>query len=170
MTTLLFLATISIWRMGGDIRIDDAPNGASLHTMGGNIRITRAAGEVVAKTMGGNIDIRSLEGSIEATTMGGRIRVNVDGNGPGRNLELQSYGGEVELTLPADFSGEFTIELEESESPHEIISDFPLNVKQSTRTRLFSSHDVQTATGRAGTGANRVRITTAGSDIIIRKK
>jgi DUF4097 and DUF4098 domain-containing protein YvlB len=170
MSTFLLLATISIWRMGGDIRLDDVPNGASLHTMGGNIRITRGAGNIVAKTMGGNIEIRSLTGSVEANTMGGTIVVNVDGNGAGRDLDLNSLGGEVEVILPADFSGEFSIELEEGETPHSVISDFPLNVQQSRRTHWFSQHYVQTATGRVGSGANRVHITTVGSDITIRKK
>ena len=170
MTTLLLLATISIWRMGGDINLDDAPNGASLHTMGGNIQINRAAGNVVAKTMGGNIDIRSLAGSVEATTMGGQIYVSVDGNGPGRDLDLRSFGGEIELILPADFNGEFSVELEEQESPHTVTSDFPLSVQQTTRTHWFSRRYVQTATGRVGSGVNRVRITTVGSDITIRRK
>jgi len=170
MTTLLLLAAISIWRMGGDIPLDDVPNGASLHTMGGNIRITHGAGNIIAKTMGGNIDIRSLAGSVEATTMGGTIFVNVDGNGPGHDLDLRSLGGEIELILPADFSGDFSVELEEGESPHTVASDFPLTVHQSTRTQWFTQHYVQTGTGHVGNGANRVRISTVGSDITIRKK
>ena len=54
----LLLATISIFRMGGDISVDDAPNGAALRTMGGDIRVTHGAGRIIAKTMGGNIEIR----------------------------------------------------------------------------------------------------------------
>lgn len=49
--TVLLLATVSIFRMGGDIRVDDAPDGAALRTMGGDIRVTRGAGRIVAKTM-----------------------------------------------------------------------------------------------------------------------
>ena len=37
--TLLLLATVSIFRMGGDVVVADAPQGASLRTMGGNIRV-----------------------------------------------------------------------------------------------------------------------------------
>jgi DUF4097 and DUF4098 domain-containing protein YvlB len=173
MTTLLLLATISIWHMGGDIDIADAPNGAWLYTMGGDIRITRGAGNIIAKTMGGNIDIRSLTGSAEAGTMGGRIRVVVDGRGPGHDLDLHSLGGEVELTLPADFDGTFDLELEEGDTHCDlhVISDFPLSVRESKRVRFFgSNHYVQTATGRTGAGTNHVRITTVGSDITIRKK
>lgn len=173
MTTLLLLATISIWRMGGDIQVADASGGASLYTMGGDIRIERGAGRIVAKTMGGNIEIRSLAGSAEVSTMGGTVRVNVDGNGPGWDLDLHSLGGEIELTLPADFNGEFSVELEEGDRMHDlrVVSDFPLNIQESSQARFFGSrHYVQTATGRVGTGGNHVRITTVGSDITIRKK
>jgi len=38
------------------------------------------------------------------------------------------------------------------------------------RMGWFTRHYVQTATGRTGSGANRVRTSTAGCDITIRKK
>ena len=173
MTTFLLLATISIWRMGGDIKLSEAPNGANLHTMGGDISVDRAAGKVVAKTMGGNIDIRALSGSAEASTMGGEIHVSVDGRAAGRDLDLYSMGGEIELTLPADFDGVFTVELEEGDGNqnHRVISDFPLIMSESTHWRFFGgSRVVRTATGRIGSGTNRIHITTIGSDITIRKK
>ena len=174
MPTLLLLASISIFRMGGDIDLADVPNGAALRTMGGDIHITRAAGKVIAKTMGGNIEIRSINGSATASTLGGDIRVTVNGRGAGHDLDLYSMGGEIELMLPADFDGDFTVELEEgdgSDQDHRVISDFPLNTHESTHWRFFGGrHAVHTATGRSGSGANRVRITTIGSNITIRKK
>lgn len=174
MTTLLLLAGITIFRMGGDIDLANAPNGAALRTMGGDIRIARAAGKVIAKTMGGNIEIRSIDGSALASTMGGDIHVTVNGRGPGHDLDLYSMGGEIELLLPADFDGDFTVELEEGDGGdqnHRVISDFPLTTRESTHWRFFGgSHLVHTATGRTGSGANRVHITTIGSNITIRKK
>ena len=174
MTTLLLLAGITIFRMGGDIDLPDAPNGAALRTMGGDIHIARAAGKVIAKTMGGNIEIRSIDGSAEASTMGGDIRVTVNGHGAGHDLDLYSMGGEIELLLPADFDGDFSVEVEEgdgSDQNHRVISDFPLSTRESTRWRFFGGHHlVHTATGHSGSGANRVRIATIGSNITIRKK
>jgi hypothetical protein len=174
MTAILLLATITIFRMGGDIDLPNVPNGAALRTMGGDIHIGRAAGRVIAKTMGGNIEIRSLDGSAEASTMGGDVRVSVDGRGAGHDVDLYSLGGEIELVLPADFDGDFTVELEEGDGndrDHRVISDFPLTTGESTHWRFFGGrHVVHTATGRIGSGANRVRITTIGSDIRIRKR
>ncbi|HUJ13826.1 MAG TPA: hypothetical protein VL284_08550 [Thermoanaerobaculia bacterium] len=173
MTAIIFLAAIHMFRMGGDIRVPDAPHGAWLHTMGGDIVVERGAGAIVAKTMGGNIDIDSLRGSAEAGTMGGEIRVSVDGNGPGHNLDLSSLGGDIELTLPANFDGNFDIAVEEGEhgSLHHITSDFPLSVRDSTRWHFFEgSRIVHAASGRSGSGVNRVHISTIGGNVTIRKK
>ena len=171
--TVLLLATVSIFRMGGDINVDDAPDGAVLRTMGGDIRVTRGSGCIVAKTMGGNIDIRQLEGSADVGSMGGDIRVNVVAAGGGHDLDVHTLGGRIEVTLPRDFDGDFAVELEEDHDsgPHRIISDFPLQIRVSTRWRLFGgSRKLYTATGRSGSAANRVKISTIGSDITIRRK
>jgi DUF4097 and DUF4098 domain-containing protein YvlB len=170
---VLLLAATSVFRMGDDIRLADAPDGAVLRTMGGNIRIERAGGKVVAKTMGGDIRIDALDGSTDAGTMGGEIEVTVIGSGPGRDIDLHSLGGSIEVRLPADFNGEFFVELEEDDSRHDhrISSDFKLDVRQSSRWRLFRGDKiVHTATGRTGSGANRVRIRTVGGNIDIRRK
>jgi len=172
MKTIVFLATISIFRMGGEIEVADAPNGAVLRTMGGNIRVSRGAGKIVAKTMGGNIDIHRLEGSADAGTMGGEISVTVVGSGGGHDLDLHSMGGDIELFLPPDFSGDFAVELidENDNEPHHITSDFPLQVRESTDWRFFQRRRVTTATGRSGAAMNTVKIRTHGSNIKIRKR
>ena len=51
--------TIKITSMGGDININEAPNGADVKTVGGSIRIKSAAGDVNAVTSGGDIVINS---------------------------------------------------------------------------------------------------------------
>lgn len=157
--------------MGGDIDVPSAPDGATLRTMGGDIRVGSARGRVIAKTMGGNIEVLRLEGSLDAGTMGGNVDVDVVRGGG--TIEISSLGGHVEITLPADFSGTFEIELEQDEEgrKNEIISDFPLQIRESKKNNwLRPDTTVLHGTGRNGTGANRVRITTIGGDIRIRKK
>ena len=158
--------------MGGDIDVDDARNGAVLRTMGGDIRVERAGGNVVAKTMGGNIRVDRLEGSLDAGTLGGNVEVEVLGAASGRDIEITSLGGSIELTLPKDFAADFEIELEQDADgrPSRIISDFPLSIRQSTKRHWFRRVDVLTATGRNGSGGTRVRLWTVGADIIIRRK
>lgn len=156
--------------MGGDIDITDAPDGASLRTMGGDITITSARGHVVAKTMGGDIRVRRMDGSIEAGTMGGSVEIEVVRNG---EIEIHSMGGHIELTLPANFSGSFDVELEQDDDgpEHEIISDFPLQIRKTMKDNWFRPDTVVlNGTGKSGSGANRVKITTIGGDIRIRRK
>jgi len=158
--------------MGGDIEVASAPNGAVLRTMGGDIRLDRAGGDVVVKTMGGNIRVNRLDGSLEAGTMGGNVRVEVEGAGTGRSIKITSLGGHIEVTLPKDFGASFDVELEQDDDgePHKIISDFPLRIQGSTRRRWFHTVDVLTATGKSGSGGNRVRVSAVGGDITIRGK
>ena len=172
--SVLLFATVSIFRMGGDISVDDAPHGAVLRTMGGNIRVTRGAGRIVAKTMGGDIDIRQLDGSADVGSMGGDIKVNVVATGNGdHNLDVHTMGGEIEVTLPRNFDGDFSVELEEDHdsAPHRIVSDFPLEIHESTRWRLFGgTRKLFKATGHSGSATNHVKISTIGSNITIRRK
>jgi DUF4097 and DUF4098 domain-containing protein YvlB len=175
---LLFTATTAEGRirqtsMGGDIDLQSAPDGASLRTMGGDIRVASARGHVVAKTMGGDIEVRNLDGSIEAGTMGGNVEVQVVSKNGGGDVEISSMGGSIEVTLPANFSGDFDVELErdENDDPHEIVSDFPLHITQREKNRWWGPDAIVFhGTGTAGSGANRVRITTIGGDIRIRKR
>ena len=159
--------------MGGDIDIRSAPHGAVLRTMGGDIRVDRADGRVVAKTMGGEIRIDKLTGSLDAGTMGGNVEVEVlDAAGTYRKIEATSMGGSIEVTLPKNFDAEFELQLEhdDDDPPGRIVSDFPLKIQESTRRRWLRKVTVVTATGMSGSGANRVRLTTIGGDITIRRK
>jgi hypothetical protein len=172
---LLFTASVAEGRivqssMGGDLDVRSAPDGASLRTMGGNIRVGNARGLVIAKTMGGNIEVRNLDGSVEAGTMGGNVEVHVIGPGA---IEIRSMGGHIELTLPANFSGTFDVELEqdEDEPENQIVSDFPLQIRQTKKNNwLRADSIVKHGTGRSGTGANRVKLFTIGGDIRIRRQ
>lgn len=157
--------------MGGDIDVSSAPHGAVLRTMGGDIEVRSAGGVVVAKTMGGNIRVDRLSGSLDAGTMGGNVEVEVIDNGTGRNIRISSLGGEVEVVLPKSFAAEFDVELEQDDDEsHRIISDFPLNVTESKGRYWFKRTVVLKGTGRNGSGANRVRLSSVGGDITIRAR
>ena len=157
--------------MGGDIDVRSAPHGAVLRTMGGDIEVNSAGGVVVAKTMGGNIRVDGLAGSINAGTMGGNVEVEVLGAGNGRSIQVTSMGGHVEVTLPKNFAADFDIELEQDDDEvHRIDSDFPLHITESKRRHWFKKVIVLKATGRNGAGGNRVRLSSIGGDITIRRR
>ena len=54
---------------------------------------------------------------------------------------------------------------------HQIKSDIPLQIRESSHWRFFGgTHRILTGTGRTGSGANRVKITTMGGNITIRRR
>ena len=122
--------------MGGEIRIDDAPEGANLHTMGGPITCAFGQRFVKAETMGGNVDIDAVDGWVEATTMGGDVKVSMTGDPAqgDRHVNLSSMGGDVDPTVPAGLAMDIDIELSYTKGKsgmYKIESDFPLQQNES---------------------------------------
>jgi DUF4097 and DUF4098 domain-containing protein YvlB len=162
--------TVQISTMGGEIEVDEAPEGASLHTMGGDIRVTDAGRFVDAKTMGGDVVLEAVDGWVKATTMGGDVEVTLIGSGG--DVELTSMSGDVVLTLPAGFSAEFDIELaytKNSSQDYKIITD--LNLQQSQKNEWVHDHGSPRkyirATGTVGGGQYKVKIKTINGNIRI---
>ncbi len=185
--------SVSIHRMGGDIEVRDAPQGATLGTMGGSIKVgnvgtfaklssmggdisvEHASGSVDASTMGGKITIRQVDGPVHANTMGGDITVHVTGSsGTQRNVTLRSYGGAVLLTVPKDFGMEVKIKLGYTRG-HEnvrIIQHLGLTERQSTEWEMHDGreHKYLFANGRVGDGVNQVTIETTNGDVTLKQE
>jgi len=168
---------IRISTMGGDIDVDNAPLGADLHTNGGDIQIKSAGQFVQASTNGGNIYIGQIDGWVDVSTNGGDIVVTVIGEEKKqkRDIDLRSNGGEIELTLPADFSAEFDIELaytKRSRRTYEIISDFDLKLSESDEWQYDhgSARKYIEGKGAIKDGHNKIRIATINGDVVIRKR
>ncbi|MCP4582931.1 MAG: DUF4097 family beta strand repeat protein [candidate division Zixibacteria bacterium] len=167
---------IRIKTMGGSIDVVEAPLGADVHTNGGDIEIKSAGEFVKAHTNGGDIYIGQVDGWVDVDTYGGDITVAVTGDGTesGKDIEMRSNNGEIELTLPANFSGEFDIELaytKRGRRQYKIISDFDLKTRESDDWDYDrgSPRKYIDGTGVVGDGKNKVRITTINGDIIIKK-
>jgi DUF4097 and DUF4098 domain-containing protein YvlB len=168
--SLAHAQTLSRSSMGGDIVVAAAPGGATLRTMGGDVRVRSGGGKVIAKTMGGNVRLNAMSGSVTAGTMGGEVEVELIGAAK-RTVELRTMGGNVELIVPADFAGDFDIELERDRDGNDTIeSDFPLKVTESERWHWFKRVTVLRGKGTSGSGTNRVRITAIGGGVRIRRK
>ena len=124
---------VNINKMGGDIDVPDAPDGADVATMGGNIHIGNVRHSLSAKTMGGNIVVEHADGSVEVSTMGGTITlrqvsgqvqastmagdVTVHLTGPSgdrRDIHLSSMSGVILLTVPKDYGMDVRINHEDT--------------------------------------------------------
>jgi hypothetical protein len=160
-------SAVLVSTMGGNIQVANAPLGAKVETKGGNIIVEKASKFVEAETMGGNILIKQHDGRIKADTKGGNVTVVMVAGGSDQNIDIRSNAGKIDLTLPAEFSGAFDLEVKCFRLGSEdckIQSDFPIQKRESAdRKTIYGS-------GTTGSGANKVSIRTTVGDIVIRKK
>ena len=165
---------IEISTMGGEINLDEAANGATVHTMGGEIHVGRASDHVKATTMGGDITIEAIDGWVEATTMGGDVEVTMVGN-PNegdRHIEISSMGGDIEVTVPAGLDMDIDLEIKLDDrrdaDRYEIRSDFDLEIEQRNNSDRRGERNI-VASGTVGSGKHRVEITTHSGNITLRR-
>ena len=144
---------------GGDIRVVGATGGAWVHTKGGEIRVVDTDGDIDAETLGGDIWIESREGNVRARTTAGEIDVKKTAGG---DIRIDATGGEVSLTLPADYS----MALEAHLAGGDFDSDFEIKAEGPMR---FGTGRTEIR-GQYGGGEHRVEIRTAHSDVRIKKK
>ena len=176
-TVVKDISEVKISTMGGEIHVDDAPNGADVHTMGGDITVKSAKKFVKAKTMGGEIEIMSIDGWVKATTMGGDVTVVMTGNasGPDHSVELSTMGGEITLTLPKNIDADFDVHLvytKDSRKDYEIKSDFDLNIEEKNKDWDYYKGQARKeiiGTGKTGSGKHNIYIKTVNGDITINK-
>ncbi|MCB1043521.1 MAG: DUF4097 family beta strand repeat protein [Acidobacteria bacterium] len=158
---------VKVKTYGGNIKVVEAPTGLIGETMGGNINIGSAK-FVDVETKGGNIRVDAVDGYATAHTMGGNITIIMVGDPDDgeRDVDLDSKGGDINVHLPAGFSGEFDIEIKQTNDrkPCKITSEFAL--KQSTEG---TRHKVIRASGQTVTGRHRVVIRTVNGDVNIVK-
>lgn len=186
--------TVSIHKMGGDIEVPDAPNGADVATMGGNIHIGNVAHSASAKTMGGeividhaacpvnaatmagNVEIRQAAGSIHASTMAGEVRAHLTGTSEiPREVKLSSMAGSILLTVPKQFGMDVHIKLtytKNSPQNFRVIQHLGLTEREATEWDASSGTPRKYiyVSGRVGNGANQVTIDTINGDVVLKQE
>jgi hypothetical protein len=162
-------------KAGGDISIDEAPDGGVVHTGGGRIRIARAGGDLDVSTGGGDIVVGPTNGSIRAGTGAGAVDLTVIGSREEtRNVDVTSGTGRVTITLPASYSGAVELETAFTHSfgrEARIISEWSLE-----RDPITGWDDTQgtprrfvRARATFGSGRGLVRVKTVNGDVEIRR-
>jgi hypothetical protein len=100
---------------------------------------------------------------VVAETGGGEVRIVVLSREPKTGINVRNSGGDVTLTLPANFKGEFDLAASDVDSDETAIrSDFP----EITVTRRSGS---QQASGSLNGGGPRVVVRTSSGSIRIRR-
>lgn len=168
---------VNISTMGGEITIDEAPNGAKLKTMGGYIEINKAGKFAEVETMGGNINIKEIDGWVKAKTMGGNINVKstADLKQSGNDITLTSMRGDITLIISKDASVKLELEIAYTKkfrsSKPEIDTPYKLQTEESKEWD-DSNGDPRKyikATGNFNGGKNLIKIKTINGDIRIKE-
>ena len=166
--------------MGGAIDVDSAPNGTKVKTMGGDITINSAAKFVDAVTYGGDIEIKEVDGRVDAKTYGGNIEVNEIGTGEGKDIDISSLGGDITLTVPANFSMDVYVEIAYTKKwsrrhmdfeDATIEGDFKLDQKKSSEWEYSHGSPRKYLRGKASFngGKNKVVVKTINGTVTLKK-
>ena len=166
---------LHITRAGGDVELDDMPQGGEVRTGGGEIHIGRGAGTIQAQTGGGDITVGPIAGSVSASTGAGDVVLRLASvGGRGQSAQAWSGTGKVVIELPADLNARFEVETAYTRSfgrETKITSDWALDRKPVTdwdATQGTPRRFVR-ATGTAGRGEGYVRIQTVNGDIELKR-
>ena len=149
--------------LAGNVRAISVVGKALVETSGGDIRIGRVGGGLLARTGGGDIVVPVVVGAVNARTAGGDVRIAVASRQLREGISIQSGGGDVDLTLPADFRGSLDLTVTDAD-PEEISirSDFP-------EVAISRRDGTVTGTGALNGGGEKVRVQTTSGTIRLRR-
>jgi DUF4097 and DUF4098 domain-containing protein YvlB len=155
---------LNVRTLAGEIHAESVAGRAKVETSGGDIRIDRLTGSVEARTAGGDIVLPAVRGGVQADTGGGDVQITLVSREAGAGIWIRNSGGDVTLTLPADFRGEVDLSVSGCAGFDETLihSDFP---EVSLTRRSGSQH----ASGRLNGGGSKVVVRTTSGEIHLRK-
>jgi len=165
--------SIVIDKDGGDVHLEDAPDGARIFTGGGAIVVERSKGVVRAQTGGGNIEISSAEGSAAAVTGAGDVSINLVGESA-HPVNVSSGKGNIDLILPKDANA--TLDLETAYTKNygkhtQIKGDWPLTVVETDEwdSSQGTPRKFVRVKQTIGKGGPVIRVRTVNGDIRIKR-
>src|SRR6187399_793034 len=142
---------INVSTGGGGVELRDTVGAATLRTSGGEVSAKNVTGNVEARTSGGSIQADTIKGDFDANTSGGDVRLlQVDGAirgktsggsvrcsliGANRGIWVTTSGGDIELSLPKDTTGN----IDASTSGGIVKSELPVTSTRFGDTRLVGS-------------------------------
>ncbi len=166
----------SISKAGGQIVIDDLPDGGTLHTGGGQIIVRSSSGSVAASTGAGDIELQRVAGDARASTGAGDVQITIlDANGTEHSVDVFSGKGRVVLYLPANIDARFELETAYTDNVDRrtsIDSDFLLDRSETSEwdDRFGTPRKYVRAQGVLGSGAGLVRVRTVNGDVVVRRR
>lgn len=141
---------------GGDILFNELTGNIEIETSGGDIKGKQFSGDLKVSTTGGDISLVGMDSKISGSTSGGDI--DLDYKGKNQGIELSTSGGDIIVTLPADFNASADL----SALGGNVKCDFKGNNAVKISSSKFEA-DINN-------GGNPLKLKTSGGEIILRKK
>lgn len=147
------VGSVKLNTSGGDVTARNLDGVVSLRTSGGSITADKVRGDVEAKTSGGDVRLLNIDGKINGHTSGGNVRVSLVGDN--RGISATTSGGNVELILPRNVSGDVSA----STSGGNVSTGLPITTTVLKERRLE---------GKLNGGGQPIEARTSGGDIRLR--
>lgn len=147
------VGAVQLKTSGGDVIARNLDGVVSLRTSGGSITADKVRGDVEAKTSGGDVRLLNIDGRIKGHTSGGNVRVSLVGDN--RGITATTSGGNVELILPRNATGDVSA----STSGGNVSTDLPITTTVLKERRLE---------GKLNGGGQPIEARTSGGDIRLR--
>ena len=165
---------LHIDKAGGDVDLDEAPEGAVVSTGGGEIRVGPAAVLVDAHTGGGDVEVGPVAGCVTASTGAGAVHVILaNSKGGDQTVKITSGTGRIILDVPWNLDVDFQLETAytRDHGPTEIRSDFALDrtVTQDWDDSRGTPRRYVRASGTNGNGHGKIRVSTVNGDIEVHR-
>ncbi len=140
-----------------DVKLPAGVHLSSIDTISGPIAISGATGSIHAKSASGEIHIDVETGNVSAKTASGDVTVILDNVPAGREIDLGSASGNVQLKIKEGFNAE--IDLKTLSGKLDVDSSLGLAIDQGVVGRR--------ARGKLGDGASAIHIKTVSGNISV---
>ncbi|MBV9209459.1 MAG: DUF4097 family beta strand repeat protein, partial [Acidobacteria bacterium] len=128
-------------------------------TASGDVTIREVAGRINAATASGDMRVQDVTGAVSAQSASGNVEVEIARLEGTEDMKFTSASGDVHVRLPANLDADVSL----SSATGSVRTDFPIEIKEDRYGPGSQAH------ARLGSGARRIKITTASGDVSLRK-
>jgi hypothetical protein len=160
-------ASVDVETEAGDIMINAANRGAYARTGGGNIRVRRSGGSLRLFSGGGDITVQEASRDVTAHTKSGDVTVAVPTGVRTVSLDLETIGGNVIVSIPAELKANVDATVITSDSENNTI-DSKVSGLAIVRDMVGGRTRIR-ATGRLNGGGPTIKIVVEDGNVQLRQ-
>jgi hypothetical protein len=145
----------SLSNASGNISVESVKGSIRARTASGDVTVREAEGTIDASSASGDVIAKGVVGTVNARTASGNVDVELMRQVGGNSMKFSSASGNVTVKAPSNLDAE----VEMATASGSLKTDFPLSVEDR------NSGSGKKATGRLGSGASQLKISTASGNV-----